>query len=152
MKTFFSLSFLLFFSCQASSSWKYYERKIYTSQPATRFLRHLSSDDFSGLELLFIREGSELQLYLNSRLTAFPIWEGDENKSSCLLHIEGGEKRVVGKRAKEGRQLIFPQAAARTIVNALKKGKRVTFSVEEEQLVVGSRGFGAHYKKLLRKR
>jgi len=131
--------FLLFSSCTGSDRWTV--SHLGSHKEGSSRLTYSSQDAVNGLDLEFLRVGTDLHTYLQVHSQSIPPLNG--NPKEALVVFKFGDKELSGVafRHEGGQRLMLPPAMQQQLINALKEEKQVTIRLQGYQAVIDAASF-----------
>ncbi len=143
----FSFFLLGFSSCSSSSPWVY--RKVVADCPtySSALLYHPPCNQFTGIEVQFLRGKFGRQGYLNVYSRCVPPLTNDPNRAAVVLQIGEQHYRYSAFRMKGEQRLLLPREATDQMIEALLAGLSITIYLEGFSTEICPKNFPSLYRQ-----
>lgn len=142
----FFLLLLFLVSCSKSCFWKYQEIDTHCPLYRTAILSHHSDNQFSGLNLEFLRGSYGTKGYITVVCGEIPPSPQDISLSQVYIAIDGQAQACLAFRMEGGQKVLLPDPITYLLIDALIGGRKVIVALDGYYAEIPAQDFAKYHK------
>ncbi len=144
---FVALSSIAFLSSCGTCGWEYREVVTDCPQYNSALLTHPVQEDFSGIEVQFLKGEFGVVTYLNVMCRTIPPFNDHSSEAIVILEIDGEKTPIVAMRMEGGQRVRLPDEIGWKMLDALDAEQTLSIYLDGYGTEICRDGFKYNYKK-----